>query len=152
MPKKASGSTENKKGKKVVAKGTPKGKSLGMSHPIIAVAYVLIAYALPVVNAALTIVIPIIWHVPATLSDISLFFIYFISLGLLTFLNKSLGLKKVSDEDNLISKRGFVKTFPLYVIAVLFITQFSNPLSIAIGTGGLLLYYQYITEYVSKMF
>ncbi len=128
------------------------GKSLGMSHPLIAVVYVLAAYMLPVINAALTIVLPIIWHISTTLSDVSLFVIYFISVGLLWFLNKSLGLKKVSDEDNIISKRGFVKTFPLYVIAVLSITQSSNSLSLAIGAGGLLLYYQYITEYVSKMF
>ena len=152
MAKNASSSKENKRGKNVTAKSIPKGKSLGMSHPIIAVGYVLIAYMLPVVNAALTIAIPIIWHIPATLSDISLFAIYFISLGLLCFLNKSLSLKKVSDEDNIISKRGFVKTFPLYAIAVLSISMTSNPLSLAIGTGGLLLYYQYITEYVSKMF
>ncbi len=152
MPKNASSSTENKRGKNIAAKSIPKGKSLGMSHPIIAVGYVLIAYMLPVVNAALTIVIPIIWHIPTTLSYISLFAIYFISLGLLWFLNKLLSLKKVSDEDNIISRRGFVKTFPLYAIAVLFIPMTSNPLSLAIGTGGLLLYYQYITEYVSKMF
>ena len=88
------------------------GKSLGMSHPLIAVVYVLAAYMLPVINAALTIVLPIIWHISTTLSDVSLFVIYFISVGLLWFLNKSLGLKKVSDEDNIISKRGFVKTFP----------------------------------------
>ncbi len=152
MAEDATISTENDRDNGDAAKNIRAGKSLGMSHPIIAVSYVLIAYMLPVVNAALTIAIPIIWHISATLSDILLFVIYFISLGLLWLLNKSLGLKKVSDQDNIMSKRGFVKTFPLYAIAVLFITQLSNPLSLAIGTGGLLLYYQYITEYVSKMF
>ena len=151
MPKNAS-TSKKKKSVEKMAKSTSKRTSLGVSHPIIAVGYVLTAYMLPVVNAALTIAIPIIWHIPTTLSDVSLFAIYFISLGLLEVMNKSLGLKKVSAKDNIISKRGFVKTFPLYAIAVLFITQSSDPLSLAIGAGGLLLYYQYITEYVSKMF
>ena len=150
MLKRAS-TSKKKKSVEKMAKSTSKHTSL-VSHPIFAVGYVLIAYLLPVFNAVLTIAMPIIWHIPTTLSDSLLLVIYFISLYLLKSMNKSLGLKKVNAKDNIISKRGFVKTFPIYAIAVVSIAQSSNPLSLAIGAAGLVLYYQYITEYVSKMF
>jgi hypothetical protein len=62
----------------------------------------------------------------------------------------------VSERENIISLRGFVKSFPFYMVAVLFLSNYNAPsgnaFGIAIGTAALLLYYQYMIEYISKMF
>lgn len=90
------------------------------------------------------------------LAGISIFVFYFISLGLLGLLKKLLlSKRRLPVDQQILSWKGFIKTFSFYAIAILFLSDVNLPnyttIGLAIGIPAMLIYFQYIVEYVSKL-
>lgn len=83
---------------------------------------------------------------------------YLGSLFILWLLKKTLPKGKEKAQlykDKIISMKGFVNTFPFYLLTVTLIFKSYNlpnsGIGIAIGAGALIIYYQYIIGYVSEI-
>ena len=120
---------------------------------IIASAFLLLVFGMPFINSEIMILLSLtssylVW-------GFSVFVFYFIAWYAIVLLTKFLKLE-LPKEGQFTSSRGFLRSFPFYALAVLFLSSWpapnNNALGIAIGAAAVVLYYQYVVEYVSKMF
>jgi hypothetical protein len=133
----------------------------------------MLVLTMPLFNNAIRIYLSLIpGMISYIVSGLSIFLFYGISLLILIGMRRILHLKNVEGKENIITIQGYVKVFVFYSVAVLFLSPWnsyflsviginipgsatppsSNDIGIAIGTAALLLYYQYVVEYVSKFF
>lgn len=147
-------------------KKTKQRTTFKVGYAIMEIAWLFLIFLIPLLNGMIRILLLAYGSVYVLLADFSIFGGYIISLGTLQ-IAKRYGFKKVPKNQDIVSYSGIIKTFAFYSLAVLFIagpvtstiypTSYNsntstNNFGLAIGAAALLLYYQYIVEYVSKMF
>jgi len=123
---------------------------------IVTSGFLLILFTMPFLNAIFMILFSLQKGPLAYLMwGLSVFVFYFVMWMLIVLPAKLLRLD-LPKEGKFTSAKGFIRSFPFYAISVLFLSNWNAPsgnaLGIAIGAAAVLLYYQYVVEYVSKMF
>lgn len=124
-----------------------------LGHSLILMVFLFGTILMPFLNSIIVIVLNV--NHQSFIRWLTIFALYGVSLFLIWLPARCLKLKKVPRKEEVISPRGFVRTFPFYVLAVLSLSDYNAPsgniLGIAIGAAALVLYYQYVVEYSSKM-
>lgn len=124
---------------------------------LVAVAFLMTLLVIPFLNVAVHIYISVsnTGDISELIGGLSIFGFYLLSLGLLVLIKKLLLSNRVlAPDQNVLSWGGFIRTFTFYALSVLFLSAYnapSNGIELAIASAALLIYYQYIVEYVAKM-
>jgi protein-S-isoprenylcysteine O-methyltransferase Ste14 len=137
-------------------KKSKKGRGNKLVPTLITSGFLFIVFIMPFLNAIWMILLSLHTGTLAYLEwGLSVFLFYFIAWMLIVMPAKFFGIE-LPKEGQFTSAKGFLRSFPFYAIAVLFLSSWNAPsgnaIGIAIGAAAVLLYYQYVVEYVSKMF